>query len=54
MMGVCINGWRAALYPENAAYILSNNARAWNGLERLSRLPREEAQGILRRACGGE
>jgi Ser/Thr protein kinase RdoA (MazF antagonist) len=54
VMGVCINGWRAALYPENAAYILSNNTKAWAGLERFASLPRQQAQKVLRAACGME
>jgi Ser/Thr protein kinase RdoA (MazF antagonist) len=53
-MGVAINGWRAALYPENAGYILSNNQRAWDGIERLAALPREKARRIFARACGME
>ncbi len=34
-MALCINHWRAALYPENAAYILANAPRARKALEVL-------------------
>ncbi|MDH3638769.1 MAG: phosphotransferase [Gammaproteobacteria bacterium] len=50
-MTVVITGWRAARYPENRDYILRHNAMSWTGLERLSHLPRERAQEILRQAC---
>ncbi len=50
-MTVTITGWRAALHPENAAYILRNNASSWTGLEQLDALPRSAAQKILRAAC---
>jgi Ser/Thr protein kinase RdoA (MazF antagonist) len=54
VLTVCITGWRAARYPENSAYILKNNAGAWNGLAHLSTLPRDEAQRRLRAACNME
>ena len=48
---VAITGWRAVRYPENSAYILKNNPAAWNGLARLSTVPRDRAQALFRRAC---
>jgi Ser/Thr protein kinase RdoA (MazF antagonist) len=53
-MGVAINGWRAALYPENAEYIMSNDAQKWRALERLAVVPHEKARHIFTRACGME
>lgn len=53
-MTVAITEWRARLNPENRAYITKNTGLAWAGLECLSRMPREEAVGRLRRACGME
>ncbi len=50
-MTVVITGWRAARYPENRDYILRHNAMSWAGLERLSRLSREQGRDILRGAC---
>lgn len=50
-MTVAITGWRAALHPENAAYILRNNALSWTGLERFDALARSAAQKMLRAAC---
>lgn len=54
VLTVTISGWRAARYPENRDYILRNNSKAWAGLERLSSLPRREAQAYLHRICRGE
>ncbi|MBI1215496.1 MAG: phosphotransferase [Alphaproteobacteria bacterium] len=51
VMTVAITGWRAALHPENATYILRNNPLSWEGLERFDKLGRQEAQAILRDAC---
>jgi Ser/Thr protein kinase RdoA (MazF antagonist) len=51
---VSITGWRAERYPQNSAYILKNNATAWQGLAHLFTLPREVAQARLRRACNME
>jgi Ser/Thr protein kinase RdoA (MazF antagonist) len=52
LITVAITGWRAALYPENRAYILRNNPLSWAGLESFSGLPRVQAQQALRAACG--
>ena len=54
VLTVTISGWRAARYPDNAAYILRNNSQAWAGLERIGVLTRTEAQDYLRRACKAE
>lgn len=54
VLTVTITGWRAQRYPENSAYILKNNAGAWNGLTYLRTLPRETAQARLRIACNME
>jgi hydroxylysine kinase len=49
---VLITEWRARRYPENSAYILKNHPASAAGLARLADLPREQAQGRIRRACG--
>jgi Ser/Thr protein kinase RdoA (MazF antagonist) len=54
VLTVGISGWRATLYPENRDYILRNNSRAWDGLQRLALLSRTEAQAYLHRASRGE
>jgi Ser/Thr protein kinase RdoA (MazF antagonist) len=54
VLTVSITEWRANRYPENRAYILRNNPRAWTGLESFSSIPRSDAQALLRRACGME
>lgn len=54
VMGVAINGWRAALQPENAAYILANNDRAWSGIERLVAVSPDDARHTFARAVGLE
>ncbi len=54
VMGLCINSWRATLYPENAPYLLANNGRTAERLIRLDPTPRAVAQERLRRACGLE
>ncbi|WP_243389689.1 phosphotransferase [Arboricoccus pini] len=41
MTTIAITGWRAARYPQNAAYILRNNGAARSGMERFALLPRE-------------
>jgi Ser/Thr protein kinase RdoA (MazF antagonist) len=51
---VAITGWRAERYPQNSAYILKNNASAWQGLAHLSTLKRDIAQRRLRVACNME
>ncbi len=51
-MTIAITEWRAALYPENAPYILRNHARAKASIERCAAVPRAEARRVLRAACG--
>jgi hypothetical protein len=53
-MTVVITGWRAVRYPENRDYILRHNAMSWAGLDRLSRVSREQGRDILRHACSME
>lgn len=52
VLTLTITAWRVALHPENSGYILRANPQAWNGLTRLARVDRSEAQSYLRRACG--
>ncbi|MBN8941264.1 MAG: phosphotransferase [Rhizobiales bacterium] len=40
---IAISSWRAARHPDNADYILRNQAAAWTGLARLDELAREDA-----------
>ncbi len=47
---LAIASWRAARYPENAAYILRNLPSARAGLEALAALPRRQALATLARA----
>nr|WP_255263473.1 phosphotransferase [Pseudomonas aegrilactucae] len=54
VLTVTITNWRAALYPENRAYILRNAPSAWRGLQALADLPREAAQQQIRRICSQE
>nr|WP_178116494.1 phosphotransferase [Pseudomonas brassicae] len=54
VLTVTITNWRAALYPENRAYILRNAPGAWRGLHALAELPREAAQQQIRRICSQE
>ncbi|WP_061938705.1 phosphotransferase [Aureimonas sp. AU22] len=51
-MTITIGEWRASRYPENAAYILRNHAKAKASLDRCSGVSRQEARAMLRRACG--
>ncbi|QGZ64561.1 phosphotransferase [Paraburkholderia acidisoli] len=45
---IAISHWRAASYPGNAAYILRNNARAWEGFERMDALTPAAAASLFR------
>lgn len=54
VMSVTITEWRAALYPDNASYILRNHARAAAALESLDRIGAVAGTVRLRRACGLE
>jgi hydroxylysine kinase len=44
---IAISSYRAARHPDNAAYILRNQASAWSGLERLERVTLAEARTYL-------
>lgn len=48
---IAIASWRAAKYPENAAYILRNFPSARSGLESLASLRAEEVDAALAHAC---
>lgn len=48
---LCITSWRAAKYPENAAYILRNFPSARDGLQALAALPQDSLKKALIRAC---
>jgi len=52
VMVVAISGWRAARYPQNAAYLLRNNPQSWARLEACARIGPEAGTDALRRACG--
>jgi hydroxylysine kinase len=45
---IAVSSWRAARQPENADYILRNQATAWTGLQRLHALARNDAIQWLR------
>jgi Ser/Thr protein kinase RdoA (MazF antagonist) len=51
---VLISEWRAALYPENAEYILRNHPTAVKGLADLAGLGREAFDAAVRAACDPE
>ncbi|WP_082874985.1 phosphotransferase [Burkholderia sp. MSMB1589WGS] len=51
LVTVAITGWRATRYPENAAYILRNNALSWNGLQNLATLDESRAKDTFHSAC---
>jgi Ser/Thr protein kinase RdoA (MazF antagonist) len=40
---IAVSSWRAARHPDNAEYILRNQATAWNGLQRLQEMSRGDA-----------
>ena len=48
---VAITSWRAAKYPENAAYILRNVPSARAGLQAFARADRDHVTGALALAC---
>lgn len=52
VMVVAISGWRAARYPENAAYLLRNNPLSWARLAACERLGAAAGTAAFRRACG--
>jgi hydroxylysine kinase len=54
VMVVAISGWRAARQPENAAYLLRNNAVSWARLQACDTIAVADARAALRQACGQE
>ena len=52
VMVVAISGWRAARYPDNAAYLLRNNPLSWARLTACEQVGNDTATAALRRACG--
>lgn len=50
-MSVLISEWRAALYPENAAYILRNHPAAARGLAQMAEIGREAFDRAIHRTC---
>ncbi len=52
VMVVAISGWRAARYPENAAYLMRNNALSWARLSACDRVGNAVATHAFRSACG--
>ena len=52
VMVVAISGWRAERYPENATYLLRNNALSWVRLLACNRMGHQAATLRLRQACG--
>jgi len=51
-MVVAISGWRAARHPENADYLLRNNAVSWARLKACDAITLPTAQLAFYRACG--
>jgi hydroxylysine kinase len=50
-MVVAISGWRAARHPENAAYLMRNNALSWARLAACERVGATAATLAFRGAC---
>lgn len=50
-VAVAITEFRARRYPENREYILKNTGVAWEGLQSLSAIRREDATTYLRNSC---
>jgi hydroxylysine kinase len=50
-MTIVISSWRAVRYPENADYILRNNAAAWARLKNIAVLSSDEARAQIQQAC---
>ncbi|MFJ3264096.1 phosphotransferase [Pseudomonas sp. NPDC086581] len=51
IMTLSITAWRASLHPENRDYILRNTRHAWQSLQGLAGLSREQAQEQIFAAC---
>ena len=52
VMVVAISGWRAVRHPDNAAYLLRNNALSWARLQACDHIGHAAAGRAFRRACG--
>ncbi len=50
-MVVAISGWRAARQPDNAAYLMRNNAISWARLSACADLQPEQVQEAIEAAC---
>ncbi len=50
-MVVAISGWRAAREPDNAPYLLRNNAVSWARLAACAELTPEQVQSAIHAAC---
>ena len=50
-MVVAISGWRAARQPENAPYLMRNNAVSWARLQACAELTPEQVQDAIHAAC---
>lgn len=50
-MVVAISGWRAARQPDNAAYLMRNNAVSWARLQGCATLTPEQVQQAIDEAC---
>jgi len=50
-MVVAISGWRAPRQPENAAYLMRNNAVSWARLQACADLTPEQVQHAIHAAC---
>lgn len=50
-MVVAISGWRAARQPENAAYLMRNNAVSWARLVACADLQAEQVQAAIEAAA---
>ncbi len=50
-MVVAISGWRAARQPDNAPYLMRNNAVSWARLQACAALTSEQVQDAIRSAC---
>lgn len=51
-MVVAISGWRAARHPDNAEYLLRNNAVSWARLRACDAIAPQAARAALHEACG--
>lgn len=51
VMVVAISGWRAARQPDNAAYLMRNNAISWARLAACAALTPDQVQSAIHAAC---